>query len=776
MSSLTPPPPTTIKQQPSLFRRFLSFLAQFAGNVSITLVFLYVLALLRRTFGAGEIRLLARNYKPNSETDLVKPPKRLSRLESEVKTSTAESKIHLALTGIASEPAETTMFRLTQAAERMPDSIAFQIQQRDGAFIPGPTWKEYLRETRKIAKSLLAFHLSNNNNNIDSFRGTVVLIVSEARFEFFATFIGIQTAGGVAATCHPLSSNEELIWACERVGARIVFVDNQRHFQALAPLVEKKHLDLLIALDSEISITKKQQPPPSMLLLSYSSFRQTYGDALLDAHLDLVISKIKPNHPCSIIFTSGARFMEKRPVLLSHDNCTFIARSLLRHHENLARFGKDPRNPSRSVPESILSYLPLSHVGTQTLDIHVPMALVAKYGAECTVWTVTYGRRGGKLWDAMSKSCPTLFLGLPVVWEKIKVRLEAYLKARNASFAVTWARNIGEKWFKAVQVNGEGAEPDGLYLAEKTIFVPAKTFLGFSRVKLLMSSGGPIHFETLEFLGSCGIHVMESYGTTTCSGPVTMGRQDFFLCGRGGYVGAPLPGVEIILANDGSRELLVRGRSVCMGILNDALLTDGLVDQDGYVHTGDLGEFESGCLKLIGRSGEMLNKLVSCTFVEQTIEERAREEIHHVIVVGWDLPLSTTGTTSTISTTTTTTKNDKILIRALIFVRPSKGNNKGNSNNTSSILSGSSIIGKVKHIVENINQKVFEPEGVRIHKFLCLSPIGQHDQDDSTRVLNSFGKEPELTMMGRPRRDVIKKRFRREVMELESGGGNVVVI
>jgi long-chain acyl-CoA synthetase len=245
-----------------------------------------------------------------------------------------------------------------------------------------------------------------------------------------------------------------------------------------------------------------------------------------------------------------------------------------------------------------LSYLPLAHIAEQMFTIHVPVSAgYPVYFAEGMTPEILAGNLG--------EVQPTVFFGVPRIWEKFHTKLAAGLGAATGIKAIlaSWAMGVGRD-VSALKMRGE--TPAGLLaikhrLADKLIFSKVKPKIGLSRAKICVSGAAPIAPEVLEFFTGLDIVVQEVYGQSEDTGPTS-----FNLTGRTrfGTVGPAVEGCEVVIAEDD--EILVRGPNVFKGYYKDEAATaEALVD--GWLHSGDLGSFDSdGFLSITGRKKDII--------------------------------------------------------------------------------------------------------------------------------------------------------------------------
>jgi len=207
-----------------------------------------------------------------------------------------------------------------------------------------------------------------------------------------------------------------------------------------------------------------------------------------------------------------------------------------------------------------------------------------------------------KLGETLKEVRPTLFMGVPRVWEKIQAKMVAAGAAAPPlrKKIAAWARKVGLQAGYAVQ-KGE-ARPFVLPIAKKVVFDKVRDRFGLDRARICVTSAAPISKDTLEFFLSLGIPLLEVYGMSECTGPATFSPPDNFRTGKCGIV---LPGAEVKIAEDG--EVCMRGPHVFKGYLKDAEATKNALDADGWLHSGDIGTIDKdGFLQITDRKKDLL--------------------------------------------------------------------------------------------------------------------------------------------------------------------------
>lgn len=276
--------------------------------------------------------------------------------------------------------------------------------------------------------------------------------------------------------------------------------------------------------------------------------------------------------------------------------------------------------------DTIVSYLPLSHIAEQVCTI---------YGPLINGLQVYFAQSFEKLPENLKEVRPTLFLGVPRVWEKFKAKAEAGIatQPRARQRVLAWARSVAARFHDdAMSHRQSSITLQGQYaLAQRLVFAPLKARIGLDRAHLLATSAAPISKDVLEFFASLDLPIAEIYGQSEVTGPTSVTTLHQMKLGK---LGRPMPGVEVRIADDG--EILVKGGNVCMGYFKDPAATAELL-QGGWLHSGDVGLLdEDGFLQITGRKKEIIvtsgGKKTSPSNLEGLL--KAIEPIGNAMVVG----------------------------------------------------------------------------------------------------------------------------------------------
>lgn len=391
--------------------------------------------------------------------------------------------------------------------------------------------------------------------------------------------------------------------------AQILVVEDDAQLQKiLAVRGELQHLKAIVQY-SGVPTTKAKEAG----VLSWTEF-MIKGASVPDYELQWRIAAQAPGNCCTLIYTSGTTGNPKA-VMISHDNITWTSTAVTK---TLKLVQKD----------QIVSYLPLSHIAAQMVDIHGPMLCGA------TVWFAGPDALKGTLVQTFHEVHPTVVLGVPRVWEKMEEKMKAIgAQATGVKRKIsTWAKAKGRVGGHA-KLEGR-CTPFGYGLANALVFKKVRKALGLDRCRIQATAAAPIGTETLEYFLSLNIPILEIYGMSECSGPQTVSVPGKH---RIGSTGVSIPGTEIKILPD-TGEICFRGRHIFMGYLFQDEKTKEAIDEDGWLHSGDVGEVDAeGFLKITSRIKELLVTAGGENVAPVPIEESLKTQlpiVANVMVIG----------------------------------------------------------------------------------------------------------------------------------------------
>ena len=270
---------------------------------------------------------------------------------------------------------------------------------------------------------------------------------------------------------------------------------------------------------------------------------------------------------------------------------------MIRHRNYYAMVQKGDELEERLTEpgDVMLLYLPLAHNYGRLLHLSAPYV----------GFTIAFLPEPLRAAEELPRVRPTLFPSVPRVYEKIHAAVVAKFDETTGAQRriVDWSLDVGRR---VSQLRQEGRSvPRSLALrhrvADRLVYRKVKERLG-GRLRFANSGGAALSREIAEFFHALDILILEGYGLSECTTAATINRRDAF---RFGSVGLPLPGVELRIAEDG--EILVRSNTVFAGYYNDEAATREVLDRDGWLHTGDIGQIdEDGFLFITDRKKDLI--------------------------------------------------------------------------------------------------------------------------------------------------------------------------
>uniref|UniRef100_A0A8C5AK86 Long-chain-fatty-acid--CoA ligase ACSBG2 n=1 Tax=Gadus morhua TaxID=8049 RepID=A0A8C5AK86_GADMO len=472
--------------------------------------------------------------------------------DGEVTLRTGES-------GMAAETPLTVNQMFAASVERFPDLMA--LSWKEGEQRQSLTWRGYYQSCRTAARAFLKLGL-------ERYHGVGILGFNSA--EWFIADIGAILAGGFGVGIYTTNSAE----------ANVIVVENNKQLQKILQVQDQlPHLKAIVQYKDEL----KEKRPNVYTWAEFMALGRDEPDTLLDS----IISSQKPNQCCTLIYTSGTTGQPKG-VMLSHDNLTWTAGATCRH------VGLTDATRSQEV---VVSYLPLSHIAAQMVDIWVTMKVGgATYFAQPDALK-------GSLVLTLKEVRPTAFMGVPRVWEKMQEKMKS-VGAKSSTLTrkvASWAKEVG------LQTNLTGRSPLNYRLAKKLVFKKVRKALGLDRCLRCYTGAAPITKDTLQFFLSLDVPLYELYGMSESSGPHTISLPDAF---RLTSCGKEIEGCKTKIHNpdlEGIGEICFWGRHLFMGYLNQYERTEEALDAEGWLHSGDLGKHDDNdFLFITGRIKELI--------------------------------------------------------------------------------------------------------------------------------------------------------------------------
>jgi len=460
-----------------------------------------------------------------------------------------------------------------RTVQRQPDHVA--VRELHGEQM---TWSQYADRAARFAGGLAGLGVT---------AGDRVVLMMRNRIEFHVTDIGVLAAGATPISIYNSSSPEQIAYLVNHCQASVAVVEGGDFAErVLAAAHDCPQLRSVVVLGDAPQGTIPWEEVAA-------------GDPV---DIGAVAAGLDPASLTTVIYTSGTTGPPKG-VMLTHNNVIAASTAFASY------IGRETDEGRR-----LISYLPMAHIAERMVTHYSPILRGAEVVpmAELT-----------ELPKYLVEVRPGGFFGPPRVWEKLVAGVQAQVAARDAATQAQFkdALRVGHE---VAQLRARGEEPTG-ELAETwefvdaMVFAPIRAAIGLDDAEFVFSGAAPVPPEVIDFLRDIGLPMSEVYGMSENCGGMTW--EPFRV--KVGRVGTAYPGTEVITAADG--EVLCRGPIVFPGYLDDPERTAEALDADGWLHTGDIGEFDAdGYLKIVDRKKELLitagGKNVSPANVESVLK------------------------------------------------------------------------------------------------------------------------------------------------------------
>ena len=468
--------------------------------------------------------------------------------------------------------------------------------QRDGAW-HSISAADMLRRAKDIALGL---------HSLGVRKGDRVAIVSESCVEWVLTDQGCLFAGAITVPIYPTLTPPQIQYILEDCAPKVLFVETPEKFHQICQVAESCQSISAIVLFHPV-LAKEAR------FLTLAQLEQRGRElASTETQIHHELNQARPADLATIIYTSGTTG-EPKGVMLSHANMV----SNLIDSSNHLDFG---------AKDSALSVLPLSHsFERQAMNMYLHHGMSVYFGELET------------LGEYLREVKPTVFVGVPRIYEKILARVQdrAMAKGRLNAALVHWAVEVGKRW--AQRISDRNSIPFLLSLKHKLadliLFEKLRNAMG-GRIRILVSGGAALADEvSLAFLGA-GLPIVQGYGLTETSPVITAGQLHDI---RVGTSGKPIRNVEVRIAADG--EIETRGPQVMQGYWHKPDETRAVIGDDGWFKTGDIGSLDAeGFLTITDRKKELLKTSGGKYIAPQPIEQMIKGSrfVNQVVVIGND--------------------------------------------------------------------------------------------------------------------------------------------
>lgn len=439
-----------------------------------------------------------------------------------------------------------------------PDAVALR-WQADGTWHEW-TWRDYAERVARCAAGLRARGVE---------RGSRVVLMTRNRPEFHVADTAALFLGATPISIYNSSSPEQVQYLAHHSGACLGIFEDVGYLERVL-----KVRDELPALRELVVIDDPDGLAPS----DVARFAECCEHEPLDLHVE--VENARPDDLATVIYTSGTTGPPKG-VMLDHANICWTVESYRATIGDVTGW--------RAV-----SYLPMAHIAERMSSHYLGIA---------SGFEITTCPEPSLVAHYLPQVRPQSFFAVPRVWEKLHTALLGAMNADperakegEAALAIGW--EVSEHHARGQEPKPELAKK---FEAVRPLFDGVRAMIGLDQVQVAVTGAAPIPVEVLRFFRSLGVPLSEIYGLSETSGPMTWEPYRV----RVGCVGRAMPGIEVALASDG--EVICRGGNVFRGYLNAPDVTAEVLDDDGWFHSGDIGQFDDeGYLRIVDRKKELI--------------------------------------------------------------------------------------------------------------------------------------------------------------------------
>jgi long-chain acyl-CoA synthetase len=451
---------------------------------------------------------------------------------------------------------------------------------------------EFLRRVRQTALGLESLGME---------RGDRVAILSENRPEWAQADYAALCTGITDVPIYDTLPPNQIAYILNDAGTRLIFVSTRDQLAKVEQIWDQvPSLERAVLFDGE-SDDERVLTLPALMDMGEEA-EASRGSGFRERALS-----VSPDDIATMLYTSGTTGSPKG-VLLSHNNI----------HSNV----KAVQRMFTAGPEdTAVSFLPLSHILERMVD----------YWLFANGVTIAYVHSIDLVADSLVEVSPTIAVSTPRLYEKVydKVKSQTGVKGK----LVDWAGRVANRWSDAKLAGRSPGLGTSIQhaIADALVFKKLRGRIG-GKLRFFISGGAPLAHHVAKFFYGANVLILEGYGLTETS-PVTNVNTETDL--RLGTVGKPVPGTEIMIADDG--EILVRGPQIMQGYYNLPEETAAALDGDGWFHTGDIGEIDAeGYLKITDRKKDLIVTAGGKNIAPQPVENRVKQSafIDEAVMVG----------------------------------------------------------------------------------------------------------------------------------------------
>jgi long-chain acyl-CoA synthetase len=473
-----------------------------------------------------------------------------------------------------------------QAAER-PDGVALQ-EKLYGIWQP-ITWREYAGRVRDFAHGLASSGVG---------RGDIIAVLGDNRPEWLIAELAAQSIGAAVVGIYPTSLDEEIVHIVDTSQTRVVVAEDQEQVDKLVKVKSLTPTLQTVVYYDPHGLEAYDEP----WLVEFRTIEEQ-GRSWAEERPDWFEAEVEKGRPDDIAVVCTTSGTTSKPKLgqLSHRNLLSMAAGLT---------SVDPLEPD----DRFVSFLPLAWIGEQMIAVACGLA----YGM-----TLSFPEDASTQRSDMREIGPHVMFSPPRIWEsmlsEVQVRIDEAGWLKRKVFAACY--RVGDQVAER-RVRGRRVGPGVRLLAKLADWAglrPVRDQLGLSRVERCYTGGAPLGPDVFRFFHAIGVNLKQIYGQTEVCGIAVLHRDDDV---RFHSVGVPIPGTELEIADDG--EILLRSPAVFAGYVGNEAATAEVVDEDGWLHTGDAGYLDDGQLVVIDRAKDVLTAADGTRFSSAFIENKIK--------------------------------------------------------------------------------------------------------------------------------------------------------
>lgn len=462
------------------------------------------------------------------------------------------------------------------------------------------TWDQVMEQATRIAGTLSDWGIGH---------GDAVALFVRNRPEFHVADLGALLCRAMGVSIYNSSAPEQISYLLGHMEAKVVICDDIEFLKRVLKVRGE-----LPALERIVVIDDPDGAAPDDVI----RFEELLaGDPV---EIEAAVAAMVPDDVVTLIYTSGTTGTPKG-VTLDHGNITAAA------HAAFAMLGEAGRN-LRAV-----SYLPMAHIAER---------MVSHYGWLYSRHVITTCPDPATLVTYLAPVKPEILFGPPRVFEKLRSGILAAVGAQGEDKLAGFEQALTVGGHVAALKAAGAPIPDDLAATHAAVdaaaFAPVRAMLGLDEMKFAFAGAAPLPRHVFEFMRAIGVQFSEIYGMSENTGGMTWDPSRV----KVGTVGRPLPGTEVILAEDG--EVLCRGPIVTRGYYKDPERTAETFDADGWLHTGDIGTFDDeGYLSIVDRKKELIITASGKNISPANIEAQLKSLplVAQACVIGDDRPYLT---------------------------------------------------------------------------------------------------------------------------------------